>query len=127
MQLSSPFLVRPDAFSVVIIACIINGFCSYALFPVYLEVASEITYPVSESVSSCVLWTLCSLTMVVFSLVIDALRAGPDASPPNNMNTSMMVVAGIMFVGNLPCLWIKGDLKRSQVDNENSKKLAPVA
>lgn len=41
MQLSSPFLVRPDAFSVVIIACIINGFCSYALFPVYLEVASE--------------------------------------------------------------------------------------
>ncbi|EPB84791.1 hypothetical protein HMPREF1544_08434 [Mucor circinelloides 1006PhL] len=121
------FLLRPDAFSVVIIACIINGFCSYALFPVYLEVASEITYPVSESVSSCVLWTLCSLTMVVFSLVIDALRAGPDASPPNNMNTSMMVVAGIMFVGNLPCLWIKGDLKRSQVDNENSKKLAPVA
>ncbi|KAL7318034.1 hypothetical protein PS15m_004310 [Mucor circinelloides] len=121
------FLLRPDAFSVVIIACIINGFCSYALFPVYLEVASEITYPVSESISSCVLWTLCSLTMVVFSLVIDALRAGPDASPPNNMNTSMMVVAGIMFVGNLPCLWIKGDLKRSQVDSENSKKLAPVA
>ncbi|KAF1804228.1 major facilitator superfamily domain-containing protein [Mucor lusitanicus] len=118
--------VRPDAFSVVIIACIINGFCSYALFPVYLEVASEITYPVSESISSCVLWTLCSLTMVIFSLVIDALRAGPDASPPNNMNTSMIVVAGIMAVGNLPCIWIKGDLKRSQVDNENSKKLVPT-
>ncbi|KAL0141012.1 major facilitator superfamily domain-containing protein [Mucor lusitanicus] len=120
------FLLRPDAFSVVIIACIINGFCSYALFPVYLEVASEITYPVSESISSCVLWTLCSLTMVIFSLVIDALRAGPDASPPNNMNTSMIVVAGIMAVGNLPCIWIKGDLKRSQVDNENSKKLVPT-
>ncbi|KAG2215628.1 hypothetical protein INT46_006232 [Mucor plumbeus] len=121
------FLLRPDAFSVVIIACIINGFFSYALFPVYLEVASEITYPVSESISSCVLWTLCSLTMVVFSLIIDALRAGPDASPPNNMNTSMAVVAGIMLVGNLPCLWIKGDLKRSLVDNENSKKSVPVA
>ncbi|KAL9537103.1 hypothetical protein MBANPS3_012082 [Mucor bainieri] len=119
------FLLRPDAFSVVIIACIINGFCSYALFPVYLEVASEITYPVSESISSCVLWTLCSLTMVIFSLVIDALRAGPDASPPNNMNTSMIVVAVIMVVGNLPCIWIKGDLKRSQVDNENSKKITP--
>ncbi|KAI8647187.1 major facilitator superfamily domain-containing protein [Parasitella parasitica] len=118
--------VIPDAFSVVVIACIINGFCSYALFPVYLEVASEITYPVSESISSCVLWTLCSLTMVVFSLIIDALRAGPNASPPNNMNTSMIVVAGIMFVGNLPCLWIKGDLKRSKVDNENRKKFAPV-
>jgi hypothetical protein len=38
------FIVRPDAFSVVIIACIINGFFSYALFPVYLEVASESVY-----------------------------------------------------------------------------------
>lgn len=65
--------------------------------------------------------------MVVFSLVIDALRAGPDASPPNNMNTAMIVVAGIVFLGNLPCIWIKGDLKRSQVDNENSKKLEPIA
>jgi hypothetical protein len=62
--------------------------------------------------------------MVIFSLVIDALRAGPDASPPNNMNTSMIVVAAIVFVGNLPCLWIKGDLKRSRVDNENRAKLA---
>lgn len=65
--------------------------------------------------------------MVVFSLVIDALRAGPDASPPNNMNTSMIVVAVIVLVGNIPVLWIKGDLKRTQVDNENSAKLVRIA
>lgn len=55
--------------------------------------------------------------MLIFSIIIDALRAGPDANPPNNMNTSMIVVACIVFVGNLPCLWIKGDLKRYQIDS----------
>ncbi|KAI9475399.1 MAG: major facilitator superfamily domain-containing protein [Benjaminiella poitrasii] len=110
--------VIPNAYAVVLIACILNGFFSYALFPVYLELASEITYPVSESVCSCVLWTLSSLMMVVFSLVIDTLRAGPDASPPNNMNLSLIVVSVVMLVGNLPCLWLQGELKRSNVDTQ---------
>lgn len=56
--------------------------------------------------------------MLIFSIIIDALKAGPDANPPNNMNTSMLVVLGIMIVGNLPSLWIKGDLKRLLIDNK---------
>jgi FLVCR family MFS transporter 7 len=134
---------------VVIIACILNGFFSYALFPVYLELAAEgkknivpvllyvssfliisfsafyvVTYPVSESISSCIIWSLCTATMLIFSIIIDALRAGPDANPPNNMNTSMIVVACIVFVGNIPCLWIKGDLKRLQIDSKKNDEKA---
>lgn len=56
--------------------------------------------------------------MLIFSVVIDALKAGPDANPPNNMNTSMLVVLGIVIVGNLPSLWIKGDLNRLLIDNK---------
>ncbi|KAI8973497.1 hypothetical protein BDF20DRAFT_907066 [Mycotypha africana] len=116
--------IRSDAFSIVIVACILNGFLSYSMVPVYLELATEITYPVSESVSSCILWTLSSITMVIFSIIIDALRAGGDASPPHNMSMSMIAVVIIIIIGNLPCLWLKGELKRAQVDNNfnNSNK-----
>lgn len=58
------------------------------------------------------------MATLIFSLIIDALRAGPDANPPNNMNTSIIVVSVIMAVGNIPCFWLKADLKRLQVDNE---------
>ncbi|KAG2198674.1 hypothetical protein INT47_001813 [Mucor saturninus] len=114
------FELIPNAFPTVLIACILNGFFSYALFPVYLELASEITYPVSESISSCIIWSLCTMTMLIFSVIIDALKAGPDANPPNNMNTSMLVVLGIVIVGNLPSIWIKGDLKRLLIDNKKN-------
>lgn len=117
------FDLLPNSFATVIIACILNGFFSYALFPIYLELASELTYPVSESISSCIIWTLCTVTLLIFTIIIDALRAGPDANPPSNMNTSMIVVAVIMAAGNIPCLWLKGDLKRLQIDSESKRTI----
>ncbi|KAI9356331.1 major facilitator superfamily domain-containing protein [Pilaira anomala] len=116
--------VIPNSFGTVLIACILNGLFSYALFPVYLELASEITYPISESIGSCIIWSLCTLAMVIFSVIIDSLKAGPDASPPNNMNLSMRVVVGIITLGNVPVLWMKGSLKRSNIDNVE-KRLPP--
>lgn len=58
------------------------------------------------------------MTMLIFSVIIDALKAGPEANPPNNMNTSMLAVLGIVIVGNLPSIWIKGDLNRLLIDNK---------
>ncbi|KAG0764160.1 hypothetical protein G6F57_003323 [Rhizopus arrhizus] len=111
----------PNAFATVLIACIINGFFSYALLPIYIELAAEITYPISESISSCLLWGFITIAMLIFSIVIDALRAGPEASPPNNMKLSMVVVAVIVGVGNLPCLWLKGKLNRLKEDQHKEQ------
>ncbi|PHZ10170.1 MFS general substrate transporter [Rhizopus microsporus ATCC 52813] len=88
----------PNAFPIVLLTCIINGFFCYALFPIYFELAAEITYPVSESISSY------------------ALRAGPDSVPPYNMNASMIFVVIAVAIGNLPCFWLKGDLNRLKAD-----------
>ncbi|GAA5809613.1 hypothetical protein MFLAVUS_003024 [Mucor flavus] len=112
------FNLMPNSFPTVLTVCILNGLFSYALFPVYLELASEITYPVSESVGSCIIWSMCTTFMLVFSILIDALKAGPDATPPNNMNLSMRVVVGIIAAGNIPVLWMRGNLKRTQIDNQ---------
>jgi MFS-type transporter involved in bile tolerance (Atg22 family) len=56
--------------------------------------------------------------MLIFSVIIDSLRAGPEADPPNNMKLSMIVVAVIVAVGSIPVIWLKGDLKRLAVDME---------
>lgn len=79
------------------------------------------TYPISESISSSLLWGFTTIAMLIFSIVIDALRAGPEASPPNNMNLSMVVVAVIVGVGNLPCLWLKGELNRLKEDQHEEQ------
>lgn len=76
------------------------------------------TYPVSESVSLSIIWTVSSINMLIFTIIFDALRAGEDASPPHHMKFSMIVAATILAVGSIPCLWIKGDLKRLQLDEK---------
>lgn len=50
--------------------------------------------------------------------MIDALRAGPEADPPNNMRLSMIVVVCIVGIGSIPIFWLKGDLKRLAFDKE---------
>lgn len=61
---------------------------------------------------------MCTTFMLAFSILIDALKAGPDATPPYNMDLSMRVVVGIIAAGNIPVLWMRGNLKRSQIDNQ---------
>ncbi|ORE06943.1 MFS general substrate transporter [Rhizopus microsporus var. microsporus] len=106
----------PNAFPIVLLTCIINGFFCYALFPIYFELAAEITYPVSESISSCIMWAAMTIALLIFSIAIDALRAGPDSVPPYNMNASMIFVVIAVAIGNLPCFWLKGDLNRLKAD-----------
>ncbi|CEP11544.1 hypothetical protein [Parasitella parasitica] len=115
------FEMIPNAFNVILIACIWNGFFAYALFPLHLELACEISYPVPESVSSALLWAILTAAMLIFCVIIDALRAGPEADPPNNMRLSMIVVAIIVCVGSLPAIWLKGDLRRLAFDIEEQK------
>ncbi|KAI8075000.1 major facilitator superfamily domain-containing protein [Gongronella butleri] len=115
-----PFLLIPNAYGAIILACFMNGFTSYGIFPVMLEYASEMMYPVPESISSCFIWTWVTVFMLVFSVMIDGLRAGPDANPPNNMNNSMIAMIVVTAVGVAPVLWLKGSMKRTAVDKSKS-------
>ncbi|KAI9022282.1 major facilitator superfamily domain-containing protein [Phycomyces nitens] len=110
------FQIVPNGFGVIVSACLLIGFFSYAVFPVYLEFSSEITYPVPESLSSSLTWALCTTFMLIFSVLIDALREGPDANPPYNMHKATIVMAVIMCVTTIPVFWLKGDLNRLRLD-----------
>ncbi|KAI7898914.1 major facilitator superfamily domain-containing protein [Cokeromyces recurvatus] len=115
------FEIIPNAFSIILMVCILSGFFSYALFPLHVEFACEISYPVPESISSSLLWAISSLSMLIFCVIIDSFRAGPEANPPNNMKTSMIIVAVIVCVGSLPTVLLKGDLKRLAFDIEGQQ------
>ncbi|KAI8144123.1 major facilitator superfamily domain-containing protein [Fennellomyces sp. T-0311] len=112
------FEIVPNAFGVLVSICFLIGFFAMGLFPVQLEYACEISYPVPESVSSNIIWSMSTVSMLIFTLVTDALRAGPDADPPNNMKLSMAVSAAIICVGSVPCIWLSGEMKRTAVDKE---------
>lgn len=76
------------------------------------------SYPVPESVSSSLLWVISTAATLIFSVVIDALRAGPEADPPKNMKLAMIVACIIVTVGSIPAIWLKGDLKRTAFDKQ---------
>lgn len=79
-----------------------------------------VLYPIPESLSSNVTWSLVTAGMLIFTVITDSLRAGPEANPPNNMETALMVCSIIVCVGSLPVIWLKGELKRLAIDRASS-------
>ncbi|KAI8338523.1 major facilitator superfamily domain-containing protein [Chlamydoabsidia padenii] len=115
------FQITPNSLNVILMACIANGFTSYGLFSVYLELASEMTYPVPECVSNCIISAACSITTFLFTVILDFLRADRHADPPYHMQSSLIAAAAIVALGSLPCFFLKGDMKRLVVDQSLSK------
>ncbi|KAI9243722.1 major facilitator superfamily domain-containing protein [Phascolomyces articulosus] len=110
--------IVPNAYGVILCLCFLIGFFSMGLFPVQLEYAVEISFPVPESVSSNIIWAMSTAFLLVFTVICDSLRAGPEANPPNNMTKSMIASAIMVCVGSIPTIWLKGDMKRMAVDQE---------
>jgi hypothetical protein len=67
------------------------------------------------------IWSMVTAFMLVFSVMIDALRAGPDANPPNNMTNSIIAMIVVSAVGCIPVIWLDGTLKRLAVDGNQKK------
>ncbi|CEP08358.1 hypothetical protein [Parasitella parasitica] len=80
------------------------------------ELAAECTFPVSESVSASVLWLFSQVSSFVTTFIMDALRAGPDASPPNNMKNALIYAIVLACCGAVPALFLQSDLKRIRRD-----------
>ncbi|OJJ49447.1 hypothetical protein ASPZODRAFT_129915 [Penicilliopsis zonata CBS 506.65] len=73
--------------------CAIIGAASFSLLPVVLEYLVEITYPFSPEIGSTLCWTGGQLFGAIFIVIQDALKAGPAASPPQNMRHALIFSA----------------------------------
>ncbi|KAK7942867.1 major facilitator superfamily transporter [Apiospora aurea] len=105
----------------------ILGAASFSLVPVALEYLTELSHPCSPEVTSTVAWASGQLLGGIFILISDALKSGPDASPPLHMQRSLIfhAVLALAVVPLVICLGLFGrgefvELKRASSDKRRS-------
>lgn len=108
-----------NSYAFVMVSCFLNGFFVFSILPVSLELAAECTFPVSESVSASVLWGVSQVTSFCTTLIMDALRAGPEATPPHNMKHALIYAIVLACVGAIPTFFLTSDLKRIDRDHQS--------
>lgn len=103
--------MKSDNFAPIIVIAALMGFFTFSLLPVALELSVESksyayrimactniivgSYPVSESFSSPFLWLASQILGLVFVVSMDALRAGDDGDPPENMRRALIMGTGL--------------------------------
>lgn len=106
------------------------GASSFALVPVATEYLVEMMHPVSPEVTSTLAWAGGQFLGAIFIIISDALKAGADASPPENMDRALIFQA-VVALAILPLplvlgLFGRGDkvlLKRVQSDDQNGHQV----
>jgi MFS transporter, FLVCR family, MFS-domain-containing protein 7 len=76
----------------------VTGAASFSLVPVAVEYLVELTHPISPEVTSTIGWGGGQLLGGIFIIIMDALKAGADGDPPNNMSKALIFTAVIALV-----------------------------
>ncbi|KAI0973222.1 major facilitator superfamily domain-containing protein [Xylaria arbuscula] len=71
----------------------ILGAASFSLVPVALEFLCELGHPMSPEITSTIAWGGGQLLGGIFIIISDALKAGPNADPPANLNRALIFTA----------------------------------
>ena len=101
------------SFLFVFVTFCISGFFSYPYFPVVLEYAADITYPISEGLSSSIMYVMGNAYGLAAIYIIEVI-----------LNTGRADIAGYVMAGiyaaSLICgFFIRGRLKRLEADNKS--------
>ncbi|KAJ7882006.1 major facilitator superfamily domain-containing protein [Mycena olivaceomarginata] len=114
--LSLIWAARPNNSGALFAIFAIIGIMSITMLPVMLELACEITR--NADGSSALLWFACNGFVIIFVLVEGALRAGLDASPPQNMRRAL-IFNGVVVMSTLTIIFfLRGQQTRKQLDQE---------
>ncbi|PAV15436.1 MFS general substrate transporter [Pyrrhoderma noxium] len=95
--LSLIWAVRPSNTAALYVISVIVGACSLTIVPIALELGCEITR--NSEASSALLWLSGNFFGIILILVMSALRAPVDASPPFNMMHSLIFQGTLVCVG----------------------------
>ncbi|KAG0326165.1 hypothetical protein BGZ99_009962 [Dissophora globulifera] len=119
------FVVRKNDFGGIVAASILLGFSTVAILPAGLELAVEITYPVTPASASSILWAFGQLMAVIFLVVLGALQddklsAEKSINPPLIFLAAWCVVFGVapMFMINAPYKRMEAEAASKQRDME---------
>ncbi|KAI8967551.1 major facilitator superfamily domain-containing protein [Mycotypha africana] len=90
------------------------GFFTFSLLPVALELSIESTYPISEAISSSMLWMASQVLGLVLLIVMDALR-----NPDGKMNRSLIFAVCIVFPISILTTIYNSPNKRIEFEEKN--------
>ncbi|THG96796.1 hypothetical protein EW026_g5107 [Hermanssonia centrifuga] len=93
----------------------IIGACSLTLLPVALELAVEVT---RNPGSAAILWFAGNSVSITCVLVEGALRAGPDANPPNNMHRALIFQGALVCSAVVTIFALQGKQTRREMDEQ---------
>ncbi|KAI8976000.1 major facilitator superfamily domain-containing protein [Pilobolus umbonatus] len=112
------FIVKSDSFAAILYVNGMSQFFLCFLIPVCIELAVEVSYPVTESLSNSILWQLSQLLGFIFVIIMDLFR-DTHGVPKNNMHNGLVfqaIVAGLCCVISFT---FNGDMKRTHALDEN--------
>ncbi|KAF9946325.1 hypothetical protein BGZ72_000424 [Mortierella alpina] len=118
MYLCLVFVIRRDALYKIVGVCILLGFASFAALPAALELAVEITYPVTPASSTSILWAAGQAMAIVFLVIAQRLHDLGYAKS-KDLNPSLIFLTGCCFVfGVIPVLMIRSPYRRMEAEKE---------
>ncbi|KAL0088589.1 major facilitator superfamily domain-containing protein [Phycomyces blakesleeanus] len=118
MYLALLFVVKEDNFSVIMVISALLGFFTFSLLPVALELSVECSYPVSEAVSSSMLWVCSQVFGLIFLVSMDALRE-EHGVPENNMRRGLVMATGLAMPLMAFVAFYTSPNKRMEIEKRN--------
>ncbi|ORE18807.1 MFS general substrate transporter [Rhizopus microsporus] len=105
------FIIKTDSFAAILYVNFLNQFLLSFIVPICVELGVETTYPITESISTSLLWQLGQLTGFILVVIMDQLR-DPDGNPKNNMYKALIFQASLAGVMVLFAMVFNGPMLR---------------
>ncbi|KAF9961092.1 hypothetical protein BGZ65_011226 [Modicella reniformis] len=122
MYIAFIFVVRRDAFVGIIVVSVVLGFASFAVLPAALELAVEITYPVTPASSTSILWAFAQSMAVIFLLILGALR-DDQLSETRGINPPLIFLGvWCLVLGLLPIFFIDAPYLRMEAEAASRRR-----
>jgi len=112
------FVVRKNDMVGIMVVSVIMGLSAFAVLPAALEVAVEMTFPVTPASSSSILWAFGQLMGVIFLLVLGALQ-DDNLSATKNINPPLIFMAVWCVLIIVPVFMINSPYKRMEYEKQS--------
>ncbi|KAF9101019.1 hypothetical protein BGX29_006073 [Mortierella sp. GBA35] len=110
------FVVRRDFFGGIMAIMVLLGLTAFAVLPAALELAVEMTYPVTPASSTSILWAFGQLTAIVMLFVLTALQ-DDELSAEKGVNPPLIFIAvWCVVLGVIPTLMINSPYRRLKAE-----------
>ncbi|KAF1806907.1 major facilitator superfamily domain-containing protein [Mucor lusitanicus] len=120
------FVVKKDSFAAILYTNMLSQFFLSFMVPVCVELGVEISYPVTESLSTSILWQVSQLIGFILVLVMDLFR-DVNGEPKDNLYKALIFQAAIAGVCFFFSMIFNGPMARTEALKVQEKAAATAA